>query len=547
MSRGKKSKPSGEVPPPPEAKSDAALAVRRDTLAASSGRQLSYSEELELTRAELQEVRESRDFLASIVESSNDSIITVDFDLTITTWNGAAERVYGYPRAEAVGKPLTMLTLPKDAAAVLRRVESIAQSEKVETFDTVRLHKDQHEMWLSITLSPVKNRAGKVVGISTIARDVTARKVAERLQFIVENAREYAIFSMDLDRRITTWNAGAQAILGYEPEEILGQSADLIFTPEDRAAEVPEREALVALAQGRANDERWLRRKDGSRFWGDGVMMSMLDGRGTAVGLVKIFRDHTQVREAHATLEKHVKERTAALRQANAELSAEIAERNRLEQEILKISEREQRRIGQDLHDGLCQELAANAFMAQALATRLASRQPMESAELAKIAGQINEAVGHARDVARGLHPVELEAHGLMNALAELAKRNTDGVRCVFTCETEVLLHESVVALNLYRIAQEAVANAFKHAQPRNIAVQLSSRAGQLTLTITDDGAWKRPTKAGMGVHIMQYRARTIGASLSISQGKEGGTRVTCVFPSKKDAAPNPPPSLRLP
>lgn len=492
----------------------------------------SIAEELEISRQKLKRAEEARDFAAAIVESSEDSMITIDFNTTITSWNGAAERLYGYAAVEAVGRPLSMLTLPRDEAAALRRVKLIKKKQHVETFETVRLHKDGHEMWLSITLSPVKNSAGKVIGVSTIARDISARKRAEQLRLVIENAREYAIFSMDLDRHITTWNAGAQGILGYNHEEIMGKSGDIIFLPEDRAAGAPEQEILTALAEGRAGDERWHLRKNGTRFWGSGVMMSMHDARGEAIGFVKIFRDHTQWREARATLENHVKERTAALSKVNTELSAEIAERTRLEQEILTISEREQRRIGQELHDGLCQELAANAFMARALATRLALAKPEESEELARIAGQINEAVGHVRDVARGLHPVDLEARGLMNALADLATKHADGVKCVFECKTAVLVRESGIALNLYRIAQEAVTNALKHAKPRKIVIKLS-RAGRLTLTVTDDGTWKRPTKSGMGVHIMQYRARTIGGELLISQVTPRGTRVTCILPAQ--------------
>ena len=113
---------------------------------------------------------------------------------------------------------------------------------------------------------------------------------------MVENAREYAIFSTDLERRVTSWNSGAQRLIGYEEDDVIGQSADVIFTPEDRAAGVPEQEARAALADGRAADERWHLRKDGSRFWGSGVMMAMHDANKNTVGLIKIFRDHTEAR-----------------------------------------------------------------------------------------------------------------------------------------------------------------------------------------------------------------------------------------------------------
>lgn len=130
------------------------------------------------------------------------------------------------------------------------------------------------------------------------------RSSDERLRLIVENAREYAIFAADLDRRVTIWNPGAERILGYTEQEIKGQSADVIFTEEDRAAGAPEEEAGTALAEGRAADERWHLRKDGTRFWGSGVMMVMRDVRGEAIGFVKILRDETNALRAKEALEQ---------------------------------------------------------------------------------------------------------------------------------------------------------------------------------------------------------------------------------------------------
>lgn len=120
---------------------------------------------------------------------------------------------------------------------------------------------------------------------------------SERLRLVVENAREYAIVSMDLDRRVASWNVGARELTGYAEDDVLGLPADLIFVAEDRVDGAPQREARLALADDRAADERWHRRKDGSRFWGSGVMMAMRShGTGEPIGLLKIFRDQTYVR-----------------------------------------------------------------------------------------------------------------------------------------------------------------------------------------------------------------------------------------------------------
>jgi two-component system CheB/CheR fusion protein len=143
---------------------------------------------------------------------------------------------------------------------------------------------------------------------------------------VVENAREYAIFSMTLDRVILSWNSGARHILGYTAEEAIGRSADLVFTPEDVAARAPETEARTAVAEGRAADERWHVRKDGTRFWGSGVMTAMHDERGEAIGLLKIFRDQTEQMEAQAALEQSRRELWEALQETErARAQAEAA------------------------------------------------------------------------------------------------------------------------------------------------------------------------------------------------------------------------------
>jgi two-component system CheB/CheR fusion protein len=171
--------------------------------------------------------------------------------------------------------------------------------------------KGERRTWLLSASSPGTLRDGRrfVVGM---ALDVTDRKRAEaelaasqeRLRLVVENLREYAIFATDLQRCVTNWNAGAEALLGYSDAEIIGTSADVIFTPEDRAANACELEAQTALTQGRAADERWHMRKDGSRFWGSGVMMPMRDADGNVLGFVKIFRDESEVRATREALEQ---------------------------------------------------------------------------------------------------------------------------------------------------------------------------------------------------------------------------------------------------
>jgi len=241
-------------------------------------------------------------------------------------------------------------------------------------------------------------------------------------------------------------------------------------------------------------------------------------------------------------LEQRVQARTAELHEANAELSAEIVERTRLEREIIRISEREQRRIGQDLHDGLCQELAAIAFMTRAQATRLARGNNPESARINQLSHLLNDSITRCRDIARGLHPVEMDSDGLMVALRDLAQRTHQTITCTFRCDEPILMPESDMALNLYRIAQEAVNNAIKYSRAQRITVTLQRDGSVLSLSISDDGRGipspRRPTspprkRGGMGLHIMRYRARTMGATLHIRDHPPHGTEVICTLPRK--------------
>ena len=234
------------------------------------------------------------------------------------------------------------------------------------------------------------------------------------------------------------------------------------------------------------------------------------------------------LRSLHRELATRVEERTRDLRQ-------EMAQRQRLEEEILQVSEREQRRIGHDLHDGLCQHLTGTALAGQVLREQLAARSLPEAADAGKVVELVEDGITLARNLARGLYPVEMEAEGLMAAFQELAVNTSKAakVRCVFECATPVLIHDDAAATHLYRIAQEAVQNALRHAKPQRIGISLSERNGEVMLTVEDDGAGlpeSGATGSGIGLRIMAYRAAMIGGACSVEPAPTGGTLVTCSF-----------------
>ncbi len=231
-------------------------------------------------------------------------------------------------------------------------------------------------------------------------------------------------------------------------------------------------------------------------------------------------------------------DRAAAVRLIIA-TGIDVTENKRLESAVIEISGREQRRIGQDLHDGLGQHLTGIAFLAKVQEQKLAEKSLPEATEAAKIVHLVNEAIHKTRELARGLVPVLSGPHGLLSALQEWASEVEDifRIRCRFECDDPVSIQDDGVANHLFRIAQESVHNAIRHGKARNIVIGLRGVDGDGVLTIRDDGSGisvERSSRAGMGLRIMEYRARMIGGSLSIERAGERGTLVACLFPLRK-------------
>jgi len=216
-------------------------------------------------------------------------------------------------------------------------------------------------------------------------------------------------------------------------------------------------------------------------------------------------------------------------------ISMDVTQLRSLEKQILEISDREQARIGHDLHDGLCQLLVSTAFDCNHLQERLASAHRPETQDAQKIADLLDQAITQARQLARGLYPVQLEADGLVSSLEELAEAARDRfkIQCAVECLPPIVIPNNTVATHLYRIAQEALNNAVRHGQPSRILIHLQMPDHRLELTITDDGVGlpQNEKSDGLGLHIMDYRTRTVGGMLEISGEPGGGTRVRCTVP----------------
>jgi len=448
-----------------------------------------------------------RSQLAAIVEQSNDAIFSRRLDGIITTWNAAAERIFGYPADEIIGRSSRVL-LPSGQRDEFRQLlVRLRRGEIIEHFKTVRLRKDGRRIQVSLTLSPVRDARKRLVGFSTITRDFTderrtinmlARREQE-LQDLFEEA-SVGIALTARDGTILRSNRAFCDLLDRESEQVIGHALGEFHAD---AALVEEMLARLAARQTLHN-----------------VSTELLALTGAARHVLM---------DANALWEKgrFVHSRWFV---------RDISRRKQLESELLEMSERERRAFAQELHDGLGQQLGGVAYLSNVLREKLAERNAPEAEEATRIFGLVREAIEQTRRVSRGLSPIRPEPEGLMIALRELAAQTTElfQVRCRFDCRLPVLIEDAALAGHLYRIAQEAVNNAIKHGEPRRIDVHLKCAQGNVTLTVADDGKGigaLSPTRQGLGLHIMQYRAGLVRGTATVQPRRGGGTEVICTAP----------------
>jgi PAS domain S-box-containing protein len=466
----------------------------------------------ERKRAE-EALRDNEARLHAVLDTAADGIITIDERGTIESFNQAAEKLFGYPAREAIGQNIGVLIPSPYREEYDRYLSDYRDTGERKILGMGRelsgRRKDDSIFPLELSVSEVRLGGRRI--FTGFVRDITKRRQAEEAlcasEGMLSRAQEMAhVGGYEINATGTGgdhWSEETFRILGLDPA-----TRELTLTEHVLGCVHPEDRARVREAFDKARNER-------VRF--------DLEYR--------IVRPDASIRHVHSIVEPvpGADDQTVKL----VGTLQDITERKELEKEILAISEREQSRIGQDLHDGLCQHLAGIEFRLLGLKQKLDAKSSKQAAETTELAKLVRQGIEQTRTLARGLSPVMLEPGGLMNALQELATNTVTAfdISCSLNCPRPVLMHNNAAATHLYRIAQEAIQNAIRHGKANSIVINLFTQHDRIVLGVKDDGVGfsKKPLKHnGMGLRVMQYRAAMVGGSLAVQHEPAGGTSVVC-------------------
>jgi two-component system sensor kinase FixL len=463
---------------------------------------------------------------AAMLRDSADAIVVMNFGGRIVAWNRGAQRLYGYTQGEALRLNVRDLMTGDRLDSTLEVMRRVARGETMPPFDTQRRTREGQIVDVSATLALLFDAAGNPESLAATERDITARRrsedetrmlnarlerrVAERAAKLehseeqiraILNATADAVVTIDILGQIATFNRAAERIFGYAASEVIGENVTLLIPPQERVGrygyKATATRSYATRLIGRSHEISG-RRKDGSIF---PIQLSVhsLEGRDLFVG---VARDMTE----HKALQK----------------------------EIIDVAMLEQRRIGQELHDGTQQELTGLGLLASSLAESLSRNNAEAASRVAeRVARGIEQCNQRVRSLARGMVPVPIDREGLMTALAELARQTTEIhlIPCGFECPAPVEIDNDNAATHLYRIAQEAVSNATRHGKASAIWIRLEQLDGRLILEVQDTGIGLQAAAnsgKGVGLRLMEHRCAMVGGNFAIDPRPDGGTCITC-------------------
>jgi len=458
-------------------------------------------------------VEEAQLRLAAIVESSEDAIISKSLDGTITSWNGGAQRIFGYTEEEAVGQPVNILIPPELFEEENRILEALKAGKRFEHYETVRITKAGARVNVSLSISPIKDSRDRFIGASKIARDITERKLAEEaLRISAERLRlaqwaaHLGTFDFYIRTGLDTWTPETEALYGLPPGGFDGtlSAFEKLIHPDDRQRVIEL--ARKTIATGEATDGEWRTVwPDGSVHWIAGRGQLLRDESGEPWRLLGVNLDITEAKRAEEAL---------------------LA----MTRKLVEAQEQERASIARELHDDITQRVALLAIEIEQVPDHceMPAALRKRAHDLSKRAKEISSDI---QSLSHELHSSALELLGFEAGMRSWCREFGERQKLQIAFESHNVPQLSrEISLCLFRVLQEALQNAAKHSGAKQIGVKLMENSGEIHLFVSDSGNGfdiNAPGRSrGLGLISMQERVRLVGGTILIDSKPETGTTI---------------------
>jgi len=514
---------------------------------------------------ERKEAEETSNLLAAIVDSSDDAIVSKNLDGVVTSWNKGAERLFGYSAQEVIGQNIKII-IPKERYAEETDILSrIRRGERIDHFETVRVRKDGQSVHIAVTISPVRNAAGAIIGASKVARDITAaknidealRRNRERLT-IATDASQMGIWLCDLPFDKLEWDDRVKEHFWLPPDAKV--SIQIFFDrihPEDRertraaiekSITTNTRYEIEYRTVSPDGEIKWIRaigqpsyNSAGVPTYFDGVTLDMTQRKRDEQ---KLIASEDRFRKLAKSLDEEVRLRTRELEKRTADVSMQSERVRDLSRRLMQIQDNERRHIARELHDSAGQTLTVLAMNLAQLTQRLREHAAAAPSDLLNAATMAEEMVQQLtkeiRTTSYLLHPPLLDENGLEPALNWYVRGLIDrsGLDIQISIQERFGRLTSELELAIFRVVQECLTNIHRHSTTRDAAIRLERRGETVFLEILDHGKGISPERlaeiqskgAGVGIRGMAERVQQFGGDLHI-ESDASGTRVTVTFP----------------
>ena len=487
-------------------------------------------QKMQVLRTEVDSRRKEEQFRLFVEAVPDYAIFMLDREGCVASWNDGAERITGHKSAEILGQHFSRFYSAEGVSSgEPLKVLDLAIREGHAEDEGWRLRKDGTTFWANEMIAAVRDGVGKLVGFGSVIHDLTERRRAEvalrrseeRFRLMAEQVKDYAIFMLDPEGYVSTWNAGAERIKGYKATEIIGRHFSCFYPEEDVCAAKPLWELKVAAAQGRFEDEGLRLRKDGSTFFANVIITPIRDETDTLIGFAKVTRDITERMQK----EKSLRDLTAHL---------------------LQMQDEERRRIGRDLHDTLGQCVTAMKISLDTIVSSLGENESAIKRQVTQCVRLAEECVKEVRTISYLLYPPMLEEMGLKSAIPWYLEGFTarSGIRATFDASAEFGRLPRDTELALFRVLQESLTNVHRHSGSQTAHIHLSIEGEMAILEVRDDGKGIPSVilnesdecgqrAIGVGLRGMKERIGQLGGKLEISSTEHGAT-VTAMVPIPK-------------